>query len=129
MTRPRILVVEDVEHNRDLLVQLLEDEYAVATATDGAAGLAAALRDPPDAILLDLSLPAVDGWEVARRLKAHPHLRTVPVIALSAHAMAGDRQRALDSGCDDYLAKPLDEDQLFATLRAHLNRAAERSRT
>lgn len=111
-----VLVIEDVEINRDLLVQLLEEEYAIVTAVDGAAGLAAAARDRPDLILLDLSLPVLDGWEVARRLKADPALRRIPVIALTAHAMSGDEAKARACGCDDYLSKPIDEDLLFARL-------------
>jgi CheY-like chemotaxis protein len=116
----RILVIEDVEFNRDLVVQLLEDDYEVLTATDGAEGLARAERERPDLILVDLSLPVIDGWELTRRLKADSALRRIPVIALSAHAMAGDEERARQSGCDDYLAKPLDERLLFAKLERFL---------
>jgi len=116
----RILVVEDQELNMDLLVQLLEDQYQVLTATDGAAGLTAAQQQHPDLILLDLSLPVIDGWELARRLKASPELRPIPVIALTAHAMTGDERRAREAGCDDYLTKPLDEDLLFARLQHFL---------
>ena len=112
----KILIVEDVEYNRDLLVQLLEEEYEVVTAADGAAGIEAAARERPDLILMDLSLPGVDGWEATRRLKAEPETEAIPVIALTAHAMQGDEERARACGCDDYLTKPIDEDQLFATL-------------
>jgi two-component system, cell cycle response regulator DivK len=112
----RILVVEDVEYNRDLLVQLLEDEYEILTAADGAAGIEAAARERPDLILMDLSLPGIDGWEATRRLKTSPETDAIPVIALTAHAMQGDEERARACGCDDYLTKPIDEDQLFATL-------------
>jgi CheY-like chemotaxis protein len=112
----RILIVEDVEYNRDLLVQLLEDEYEILTAADGAAGIEVAARHRPDLILMDLSLPEVDGWEATRRLKASPETAGIPVIALTAHAMQGDEERARACGCDDYLTKPIDEDQLFATL-------------
>jgi CheY-like chemotaxis protein len=119
----RILVIEDVEFNRDLVVQLLEDDYEVLTAADGAEGLARAERERPDLILMDLSLPVIDGWELTRRLKADAALRRIPVIALSAHAMAGDEERARQSGCDDYLAKPLDEGLLFAKLERFLGRA------
>src|SRR5215211_4949891 len=86
----RILVVEDVELNRDLLVQLLEDEYEIVTAADGAAGVELAGRERPDLILMDLSLPVMDGWEATRRLKAEEVTRAVPIIALTAHAMRGD---------------------------------------
>jgi two-component system, cell cycle response regulator DivK len=112
----KILIVEDVEYNRELLVQLLEDDYEVVTAADGAAGIEAAARDRPDLILMDLSLPGVDGWEATRRLKARPETEAIPVIALTAHAMQGDEERARACGCDDYLTKPIDEDQLFAKL-------------
>jgi two-component system, cell cycle response regulator DivK len=112
----KILIVEDVEYNRDLLVQLLEEEYEVVTAADGAAGIEAAARERPDLILMDLSLPGVDGWEATRRLKAGPETEAIPVIALTAHAMQGDEERARACGCDDYLTKPIDEDQLFAKL-------------
>jgi two-component system, cell cycle response regulator DivK len=112
----KILVVEDVEYNRDLLVQLLEEEYEVVTAADGGAGIEAAARERPDLILMDLSLPGVDGWEATRRLKAEPETEAIPVIALTAHAMQGDEERARACGCDDYLTKPIDEDQLFAKL-------------
>jgi CheY-like chemotaxis protein len=109
----KILVVEDVEFNRDLLVQLLEDAYEILTAVDGAEGIARAERERPDLILMDLSLPVIDGWEATRRIKANPVLKHVPIIALSAHAMTGDEARARESGCDDYISKPLNEDLLF----------------
>jgi len=112
----KILIVEDVEYNRELLVQLLEDDYEVLTAADGAAGIEAAARHRPDLILMDLSLPGVDGWEATRRLKARPETQAIPVIALTAHAMQGDEERARACGCDDYLTKPIDEDRLFETL-------------
>jgi CheY-like chemotaxis protein len=112
----KILIVEDVEYNRDLLVQLLEDEYEILTAADGATGIEVAARHHPDLILMDLSLPGVDGWEATRRLKARSETEAIPVIALTAHAMQGDEERARACGCDDYLTKPIDEDQLFAKL-------------
>ncbi len=116
MTMPKILIIEDVEMNLDLLVQLLEEDYALVTAGDGVAGLEAARRERPDAILMDLSLPLMDGWELARRLKDDPALAAIPLVALTAHAMRGDEERALAAGCDGYLAKPVDEDALFALL-------------
>jgi CheY-like chemotaxis protein len=112
----KILVVEDVEFNLDLLVQLLEDDYDVLTASDGAAGIALAEREQPDLILMDLSLPEVDGWEATRRIKASKKLQHTPILALTAHAMSGDEQKARAAGCDDYLSKPIDEELLFAKL-------------
>ena len=112
----KILVVEDVELNMDLLVQLLEDKYEVLTAMDGAAGIELAEQERPDLILMDLSLPVIDGWEATRRIKTNQHLSHIPIIALTAHAMVGDAEEALAAGCDDYLTKPLDEDLLFEKL-------------
>jgi two-component system, cell cycle response regulator DivK len=117
----KILIVEDVEFNRDLLVQLLEEEYDLLTAADGAAGIEMATREHPDLILMDLSLPVVDGWEATRRIKADTALRGIPIIALTAHAMTGDEERARASGCDGYLSKPIHEDLLFETLRRFLD--------
>jgi two-component system, cell cycle response regulator DivK len=116
----KILVVEDVDLNQDLVVQLLEDHYEVLTAVDGAEGLRVAEQEHPDLILMDLSLPVIDGWEATRRLKANAALHDIPIIALSAHAMMGDREKALQSGCDEYLSKPPDEDLLFAKLARFL---------
>jgi two-component system, cell cycle response regulator DivK len=118
---PKILVVEDVEFNRDLIVQLLEDDYEVLTAADGAEGIRLAEQERPDLILMDLSLPVIDGWEATRRIKADEALKGIPIIALSAHAMRGDEEKARQSGCDDYLSKPLDEDLLFAKLAKFLS--------
>lgn len=120
----KILIVEDVEFNRDLLVQLLEEDYELLTAADGAAGIELASREHPDLILMDLSLPAVNGWEATRRLKANAALRHIPVIALTAHVMTGDEEKAREVGCDDYLSKPLDEDLLFEKLRCFLGDGA-----
>lgn len=116
----RILVVEDQKLNLELLVQLLEDNYEVLTATDGAAGIKVAEQERPDLILMDLSLPVIDGWEAARRLKSNNALKHIPVIALTAHAMLGDEERARECGCDDYMTKPLDEDLLFEKLSRFL---------
>ena len=115
-----ILIVEDVELNRDLLVQLLEDKYRLAFAADGAAAVERAAATHPDMILMDLSLPRMDGWEAARRLKADATLARIPVIALSAHAMRSHEERARASGCDDFLTKPIDETLLFATIARYL---------
>jgi two-component system cell cycle response regulator DivK len=121
----KILIVEDVEFNRDLLVQLLEEEYEIITATDGAAGVTLAEREQPDLILMDLSLPVIDGWEATRRIKAQEVLRVIPIIALTAHAMKGDEEKARECGCDDYLSKPLDEDLLFEKLTKFLGEDAK----
>ena len=116
----KVLVVEDVDFNRDLVVQLLEDKYHVIEAVNGQEGVELAERERPDLILMDLSLPVMDGWEATRRLKANDDLRSIPVIALTAHAMAGDKEKALAAGCDDYLVKPLDEDELMARIAKYL---------
>lgn len=115
-----ILIVEDVELNRELLVQLLENDYRLVLAGDGMAALECAGEARPDLILMDLSLPRMDGWEATRRLKADPRLASIPVIVLSAHAMRGDEERARASGCDDFLTKPIDEKLLFDKLARHL---------
>lgn len=120
----RILVVEDHELNMDLMVQLLEGKYEILTATDGASGIELARQERPDLILMDLSLPVMDGWEAARRLKANDDLKHIPVIALTAHVMMGDEERARECGCDDYLTKPLDEDLLFEKLDRFLGKDA-----
>lgn len=116
----KILVVEDVDLNRELIVQLLEDTYQVIEAVNGQEGLELAELERPDLILMDLSLPVMDGWEATRRLKAHDELRSIPIIAITAHAMVGDEEKALAAGCDDYLVKPLDENQLFAKVTKFL---------
>ena len=116
----KVLVVEDVDFNRDLVVQLLEDKYHVIEAVNGQEGVELAERERPELILMDLSLPVMDGWEATRRLKANDDLRSIPVIALTAHAMVGDKERALAAGCDDYLVKPLDEDELMAKIEKYL---------
>lgn len=116
----KILIVEDVDFNLDLLVQLLEDDYQLITAGDGEKGLALAAAEKPDLILMDMSLPVMDGWEATRRIKADGQLRETPVIGLSAHAMDGDREKALEAGCDDYLTKPIDDALLVARLAHYL---------
>jgi two-component system cell cycle response regulator DivK len=115
-----ILIVEDIEPNRELLAQLLEEDHRLVFAEDGVAALARAAETKPDLILMDLSLPRMDGWEATRRLKADPATAQVPVIVLSAHAMKGDEDRARASGCDAFLTKPIDETLLFQTLARYL---------
>jgi CheY-like chemotaxis protein len=111
---PRILLVEDNEMNRDMLSRRLQRKgYAVAIAEDGEQGLRKACAEMPDLILMDLSLPLIDGCEVTRRLKANPRTRPIPIIVLTAHALVRDRDRAFDSGCDDYDTKPVDFGRLM----------------
>ena len=118
----KILIVEDVEFNLDLLVQLLEDQYLLLIARDGLSGVETALNEHPDLVLMDMSLPGMDGWEATRRLKSDQALKSTPVIGLSAHAMDGDAEKARLAGCDDYLTKPVDEGKLFAKLEFFLGK-------
>ena len=114
---PRILLVEDNEMNLDMLVRRLEHRgFEVSAAGNGPEGLALARTQLPDLILLDMSLPEMDGWEVARRLKGDLSTHDIPVIALTAHAMHGDREAALDAGCEDYDTKPIDLDRLLVKM-------------
>ncbi len=122
---PKILIVEDNEMNRDMLSRRLARRgYEVAIAVDGEQGLAMARAETPALILMDMSLPGLDGWEATRRLKATPATQRIPVIALTAHAMAGDREKAVAAGCDDFDTKPVDLDRLLAKIEALLGRAA-----
>ena len=117
----KLLYVEDNDDNVYMLVRRLRRQgFEVVVAPDGAQGVEAAREHRPDLMLMDLSLPVLDGWEASRRLKQAPETRAIPIIALSAHAMAGDRERALAAGCDDYDTKPVDLDRLLAKIRAHL---------
>ena len=110
----KILLVEDNEMNRDMLTRRLERKgYEVVIAVDGQAGVDMASSTNPDIILMDLSLPVIDGWEATRKIKADPATQSIPVIALTAHAMAGDEQKALQAGCDDYDTKPVDLKRLL----------------
>ena len=118
----KILVVEDNVFNRDLIQRFLEPEgFEVVVAHDGADGLARAITEQPDLVLMDMSLPVIDGWEATRRMKAEPATARIPVIALTAHAMLGDREKALDAGCDDYDTKPIDIERLLSKIRALLS--------
>ena len=112
----KILIVEDVALNVELLEQLLEDDFELCIATDGLQGVAMAAAERPDLILMDMSLPGIDGYEATRRIRTDPDLARVVIIGLSAHAMSGDETKALQAGCNDYLTKPLDEDRLFEKL-------------
>ena len=118
----KILLVEDNDMNRDMLSRRLSRRgYTIVTALDGQAALDLVASAAPDLVLLDMSLPVIDGWEVARRLKADAPTRTVPVIALTAHAMAADRERALAAGCDDFDTKPVDLERLIGKMQALLD--------
>jgi CheY-like chemotaxis protein len=121
----KILLVEDNEMNRDMLGRRMQRRgFQVLIAVDGAEGLAMAQRDGPDLILMDMSLPVIDGWEATRRLKAAPETQAIPIIALTAHAMAGDREQAIEAGCDDYDTKPIELDRLLGKIEALLNQGA-----
>ena len=116
---PRILLVEDNEMNRDMLTRRLErKDFEVLIAVDGREGVEKAGTDLPDLILMDMSLPEVDGWEATRRLKGNEKTASIPVIALTAHAMTGDREKALEAGCDDYDSKPVDFKRLLGKIEA-----------
>ena len=119
----KVLLVEDNEMNRDMLSRRLSRKgYEVAIAVDGAQGLDMARNEAPNLILMDMSLPVLDGWEATRRLKADDVTRSIPIIALTAHAMAGDRERALEAGCDDYDTKPVELPRLLSKIQALLER-------
>ncbi len=120
MSKKKILVVDDTEWNRDLIVQLLEDDYEVAQAVNGAEGVKAAERDQPDLILMDLGMPVMDGWEATRTIKANGALKHIPIIAVTSHAMVGDEITAREAGCDDYIAKPVDENELMRKIKKFL---------
>jgi CheY-like chemotaxis protein len=109
----KILLVEDMDLNMELLIQLLEDSYELVLAVDGAAAVALAASAQPDLVLMDMSLPVMDGWEATRQIKNDPALTHIHVIGLSAHAMAGAEERARAAGCDDYLTKPVDDGVLL----------------
>jgi two-component system, cell cycle response regulator DivK len=120
----KILLIEDNEMNRDMLSRRLTRRgYDVAVALDGEQGLALARSEPPALILMDMSLPGIDGWEATRQLKAMPETRGIPVIALTAHAMAGDREKAIAAGCDDFDTKPVDLTRLLEKIEALLGRS------
>ena len=122
---PKILLVEDNEMNRDMLSRRLERKgFQVVIAVDGAQGLTIARAETPDLILMDMSLPVLDGWEATKQLKADPGTGSIPIIGLSAHAMAGDRETALAAGCDDYDTKPVEFPRLLSKIEAFLGRPA-----
>jgi two-component system cell cycle response regulator DivK len=117
----RILLVEDNEMNRDMLSRrLIRNGYEVITAVDGQQGAELALSERPDLILMDMSLPVLDGWAATRRIKGYDATRGIPVIALTAHAMAGDREKAMQAGCEDYDTKPVEISRLLGKIAALL---------
>lgn len=121
----KILLVEDNEMNRDMLSRrLVRKGYEVGIAVDGRQGVEMAQSAAPDLILMDMSLPVLDGWEATRQLKNSDATRHIPIIALTAHAMSGDRERALEAGCDDYDTKPIELARLLEKIETMLNRAA-----
>ncbi len=118
---PKILLVEDNEMNRDMLSRRLQRKgYEVVLAVDGQSGVAMAATHAPDLVLMDMSLPVLDGWEATRRLKAEAATQHIPVIGLTAHAMSGDREKALEAGCDDYDTKPVELPRLLGKIEALL---------
>ena len=120
---PRILLVEDNEMNRDMLSRrLIRNGYEVSVATDGQQGAEKALSEQPDLILMDLSLPVIDGWEATQVLKHDPETRQIPIIALTAHALASDREKAMEVGCDGYLAKPCEPRAVVAEVQRFLGK-------
>lgn len=122
----KILLVEDNEMNRDMLSRRLTRRgYEVVIAVDGQEGVNLATSAAPDVILMDMSLPIVDGWEATKRIKADPATAPIPVIALTAHAMSGDREQALAAGCDDYDTKPIELDRLLGKIAGQLERVGK----
>ena len=122
---PKILVVEDNEENRDSLSRRLERRgFTVLVAADGRVGVEVARAEAPDLILMDMNMPELDGWEATRQIKATPAMADVPVIALTAHAMTGDRERAIEAGCEDYHTKPIEFAKLITQIETILSRKA-----
>jgi two-component system cell cycle response regulator DivK len=121
MTR-RILLIEDTEDNRQIVRDLVAaTDFELIEAADGAAGVAAAAAERPDLILMDIQLPVMDGYEAARRIKADPALRHIPIIAVTSYALSGDEAKALEAGCDGYVAKPFSPRELLAKVRQFLS--------
>ena len=122
---PKILIVEDNEMNRDMLSRRLERRgFAIVMAVDGQQGVDLARSEKPDLILMDMSLPVMDGWTATQTIKSDADLAKIPVIALTAHAMAGDREKAMAAGCDDYDTKPIDLSRLLDKITAQLERCS-----
>jgi two-component system, cell cycle response regulator DivK len=124
----KLLLIEDNEMNRDMLSRrLIRRGYEVAIAVDGDQGVTMAQSEKPDLVLMDMSLPVIDGWEATRRIKSSEETRHLPVIGLTAHAMAGDREKALEAGCDDYDTKPIELERLIGKIEALLPSGAKPS--
>jgi CheY-like chemotaxis protein len=122
---PTILLVEDNEMNRDMLSRrLVRKGHQVIIAADGAQGVSLAQSEHPDLILMDMSLPVLDGWEATRQIKATPETSTVPIIALTAHALAGDREKTIEAGCDEYETKPIDFPRLLKKIESFLSKGS-----
>jgi CheY-like chemotaxis protein len=120
----KILLVEDNEMNRDMLSRRLARKgYEVVMAVDGGEGVAMSVSAAPELILMDMSLPVIDGWEATRRIRAAPETRHIPIIGLTAHAMAGDREKALEAGCDEYDTKPIELERLIGKIEALRSKA------
>lgn len=118
---PKVLLVEDNEMNRDMLSRrLIRRGFEVSIAVDGAEGVARCERELPDLVIMDLGLPVMDGWEATKRIKAAPATQHIPVIALTAHAMMGEEERAMQAGCDDFETKPVELPRLLAKMAAQL---------
>ena len=123
---PKVLVIEDNEMNRDMLTRRLQRRgYEVIVSEDGEDGVNKARSDSPDIILMDMDLPILDGWAATRKLKSAPETKSIPVIALTAHAMAGDREKALEAGCDDYDTKPVEFYRLTAKMESLLGKESD----
>jgi CheY-like chemotaxis protein len=128
MSKGRILIVEDNEDNFQLVRFLLErDGFEVISAVNGKEGVETAMREKPDLILMDLSMPEMDGWTAAQKIKAEPETKAIPLLALTAHTLPGDRMRALEAGCDGYISKPINVEYLIKTVSSSIGKARKQS--
>ena len=128
MSKGRILIVEDNEDNFQLVRFLLErDGFEVISAANGQEGVETAMREKPDLILMDLSMPEMDGWTAAQKIKAEPETKAIPLLALTAHTLPGDRMRALEAGCDGYISKPINVEYLIKTVSSSIGKAQKQS--
>jgi CheY-like chemotaxis protein len=128
MSKGRILIIEDNEDNFQLVRFLLErDGFEVISAVNGREGVETAIREKPDLILMDLSMPEMDGWTAAQKIKAEPETKAIPLLALTAHTLPGDRMRALEAGCDGYISKPINVEYLIKTVSSSIGKARKQS--